>query len=427
MRFGVEEQLRSVGDLKVDELVRWRNERLGDARLLYENPAFSSLVKEYQDNPEDNNTRAELHSWLNNIQKNYHYSRVCLFHPDGEVIISVPDYSQNISSVVREHLPIVARTGQIEFIDFYRDDLDDQIYLTILIPVLDEGTIDGLVGIVGMQINPDEYLCPFISQWPTDSESAETLLVRKEGDSVLYLNKLRFREEIALSYRSFKPDRQAPVMAVLGDEGIVEGMDYQGVPVIAYIRNVPGSPWYLIARVNVEEVFAFLTARTTDLVIIVIILLIATGGGLFILRQKENERYYLKQMEIKEALFESEALFKGIFDNMPSGCVIYSVLNDGSHGSDYIVTDFNPSGLKIEGVLREEIVGRPITSIRPEIDKFGLVSVFQKVWQTGETIYYPPKKYPGGNNGRMYENLLFRLPSGQVVVIYNDVTERFEA
>ncbi|NLL09360.1 MAG: hypothetical protein GX268_00410 [Methanomicrobiales archaeon] len=144
-RFGVEEQLRSVGDLKVDELVRWRNERLGDARLLYENPAFSSLVKEYQDNPEDNNTRAELHSWLNNIQKNYHYSRVCLFHPDGEVIISVPDYSQNISSVVREHLPIVARTGQIEFIDFYRDDLDDQIYLTILIPVLDEGTIDGLL------------------------------------------------------------------------------------------------------------------------------------------------------------------------------------------------------------------------------------------------------------------------------------------
>ena len=427
-RLGVEEQLRSVGDLKVDELVRWRNERLGDARLLYENPAFSSLVKECQDNPEYNNTREELHSWLNNIQKNYHYSRVCLFHPDGRVIISVPDYSQNVSSVVREHLPIVARTGQIEFIDFYRDDQDDQIYLTLLVPVLDEGTTNGLVGIVGMQIDPDEYLCPFISQWPTDSESAETLLVRKEDDSVLYLNKLRFREEIALSYHvPLNQTTRPPVMAVLGREGIVEGIDYQGVPVIAYIRNVPGSPWYLIARVSVEEVYAFLTARTTDLVIIVIILLISTGGGLFILRQKENERYYLKQMEIKEALFESEALFKGIFNTMPSGSVIYSVLNDGSQGSDYIVTDFNPAGLKIEGISREKIVGRPITSIRPEIDKFGLVSVFQKVWQTGETIYFPPKKYQGGIDGRVYENFLFRLPNSQIVVIYNDVTERFEA
>ncbi|MDD3573952.1 MAG: PocR ligand-binding domain-containing protein [Methanospirillum sp.] len=424
---GVEGQLRSVGDLKVQELVRWRNERMGDARLLYVNSAFSSLVREYRDNPDDRNVRSELHVWLYNIQKNYHYSRVCLLHPDGTVIISVPDTSQKLSSVVKKTLPLVTKTGQIEFIDFYRDDQDDEIYLTILVPILDNGDFNDPVGIVSLQIISDEYLCPFISQWPTESESAETLLVRKEGDSVMYLNKLRFRENIALSYSlPLNQTTRPPVMAVLGNEGIVKGTDYRGVPVIAYIRSVPGSPWYLVARIDSAEVFEFLTARTTDLIIIVIILLIATGGGLFILHQKESERYYQEQMVIKEALLKSEALFKGIFNTMTSGGVIYSVQNDGSKGSDYIVTDFNPAGLNIEGISRDEIVGRPITTIRPEIDDFGLILAFQKVWKTGETIYYPPKKYPGGKNDKLYENYLFRLPNGQIVVIYNDVTEKIK-
>ena len=44
-RTQVEQQLSTIADLKVGELVQWRKERLSDANQLYKNPAFSSLVQ----------------------------------------------------------------------------------------------------------------------------------------------------------------------------------------------------------------------------------------------------------------------------------------------------------------------------------------------------------------------------------------------
>lgn len=140
-------------------------------------------------------------------------------------------------------------------------------------------------------------------------------------------------------------------------------------------------------------------------------------------------RYYFQrsaseQQKAKEILKTSESLFRGIFNTMPSGAVIYSVRNDGSRGSDYIVTDINPAALSIEGISRETIIGNPITATRPEVDDFGIIPVFQKVWTTGETIYFPTKLYPDNARVQWFENYIFRLPDNQIVAIYNDVTEK---
>jgi signal transduction histidine kinase len=46
------------------------------------------------------------------------------------------------------------------------------------------------------------------------------------------------------------------VNAALGQEGIVEGLDYRGVPVIASVRAVPGTPWGLVAKMDTAEALA---------------------------------------------------------------------------------------------------------------------------------------------------------------------------
>ena len=46
------------------------------------------------------------------------------------------------------------------------------------------------------------------------------------------------------------------VRAALGQEGVAEGIDYRGKPVIADVRAVPDSPWFLVARTDIEEVYA---------------------------------------------------------------------------------------------------------------------------------------------------------------------------
>jgi len=43
---------------------------------------------------------------------------------------------------------------------------------------------------------------PLIQSWPTPSKSSETLLIRKEGDSVIFLNELRHRYNTSLNLQA---------------------------------------------------------------------------------------------------------------------------------------------------------------------------------------------------------------------------------
>ena len=129
----------------------------------------------------------------------------------------------------------------------------------------------------------------------------------------------------------------------------------------------------------------------------------------------------------RERLSKSEELFRGLFDTIPSGCAIYRVINDGSRGSDYIITDFNQTALRLEGKGKEEVVGRSLYDLRPNIDQYGLIDVFQRVWITGESAYYPARVYSDERFENWYENYIFKVPTGEIVAIYNDVTDKMKS
>ena len=96
-RTEVENQLSAIADLKVDELVHWRKERLGDAALIYQNDNFSIRVKNYFQKPEDEETAKKLLTWLLHIREGYQYDRVFLLDADGRERMSVPEARRPIS------------------------------------------------------------------------------------------------------------------------------------------------------------------------------------------------------------------------------------------------------------------------------------------------------------------------------------------
>src|SRR5664280_824481 len=134
-----------------------------------------------------------------------------------------------------------------------------------------------------------------------------------------------------------------------------------------------------------------------------------------------------ERKQAETALRESEGFLRGLFDNMPSGAAIYEVRGDGSRGSDYIIKDFNAASLRIEGKTMKEVVGKSLFDLRPAIDEYGLIPALQRVWQTGEPALFPTTLYSDEHYTNWYENHVFRLPSGEVVAVYDDVTERKQA
>ncbi|MFN7942977.1 MAG: PAS domain S-box protein [Thermoanaerobaculia bacterium] len=277
-RAEVERQLAAVAQLKTSELELWRAERLGDASVFLGNAPFAALVGRLLGDPPEPEARAQLRDWLTRVQTHYGYDRICLIDARGAERLAVPESRSPESPLVVRRLPETLRSAEVIFQDFYRDERDDRVYLSLLAPVRDDA--GRALGVVALRIDPETYLYPFVARWPTPARTAETLLVRRDGNDALFLSALRFRQHAALALRVPLANRDVvAVKAALGEEGIVEGLDYRGVPVIAALQAVPGSPWSLVARTDAAEVNAPLRQRLREMIVLVCGMLAAAAAG----------------------------------------------------------------------------------------------------------------------------------------------------
>jgi PAS domain S-box-containing protein len=126
-----------------------------------------------------------------------------------------------------------------------------------------------------------------------------------------------------------------------------------------------------------------------------------------------------------EAIGESEERFRGLFDHMASGVAVFQAI-DG--GKDFIFQDFNAAAERIDGVAKKDLVGRRVTEMFPGVKDLGLMDVFQRVWTTGVPEYLPASRYRDEQHPASWrENWVYRLPTGEIVAVYNDVSDRKKA
>ncbi len=123
----------------------------------------------------------------------------------------------------------------------------------------------------------------------------------------------------------------------------------------------------------------------------------------------------------EDELNEYQAKFKALFDNVSSGVAIYEARNDGE---DFVFVDFNPAAEEIEQIKKEQLVGKSVTEVFPGVKEFGLFDVFQRVYKTGTPEHHPISVYKDERIAGWRENYVYRLPSRQVVAIYDDVSAR---
>jgi len=354
-RSEVERQLSVIGDLKIAGLVQWRKERLGDAQVFYRNDVFSRLVRRCLETPEDPEVNRGLRSWLSNYQAYYQYDRILLLDTRYAKRLVVPDKPERANSFVSPSSSRILRSGKIAFEDFYRNEHDQKIYLKIIVPIFEGNGSSRMIAVLAFRIDPNTYLYPYINSWPTASETAETLLVRRDGNGVVFLNELRFQKNTALKLRFPLERLELPVVkAVLGRKGIVEGRDYRDEPVIAVVRAVPDSPWYISARMDISEMNAPLRERLKLLISLVAALLIGAGASVGLVWRQQRLRYYHEREEAAEALQASEEIYRRLVETANEA--IY-VAQDG------MLKFVNRTTVEITGYSNQELTSMPFSKI----------------------------------------------------------------
>ncbi|HXK58880.1 MAG TPA: histidine kinase [Acidobacteriota bacterium] len=300
------EDLNAIADLKVIQISEWRRSRLSEARIIADAMArVPSMDRLIAGDREGGRPAAEL---LAHFRNHMPARTFAILTPTGQVVWSLPEEAYKIGENDRLAIEHSLRKNDVFFSDFFHE-ASGAVEMSIFVPLFATAGTHGASGVLMIRLDPDQYLNPLLQAWPTPSQSAETLLVRRQGNSVVFLNEQRHQvgsnQPRLIDTRSEEYRDLPAIRAVLGQEITMEGRDYRRVPVLAATRSVPGSPWALVAKVDQSEGYVVVKqmAKVTGIQVILLILTIFLAVTL-LLAQKASE---IKSRE-RQARFEYQEL-----------------------------------------------------------------------------------------------------------------------
>jgi PAS domain S-box-containing protein len=129
----------------------------------------------------------------------------------------------------------------------------------------------------------------------------------------------------------------------------------------------------------------------------------------------------LQKNRLISGLMNSEERFRELFGNMSTGVAIYE-LQEG--GERFIFRHINPAGLRIGNHKAEEVIGHEIREVFPGVEELGLLEVLRRVWRSGQAERYPLSFYQDERISLWVENYIFKLPNGELVAMYEDLTQQ---
>ncbi len=191
---------------------------------------------------------------------------------------------------------------------------------------------------------------------------------------------------------------------------ILQPVKYEEIPVVTPAGRRSYQSGWLLPLVKEDRTFDGMICTVEDVTERVVAL-----QKLKILNEELEQRVE----ERTRKLSESESKYRELFNNMRSGVAVYEAKEEGN---DFIFTDFNIAAGKTERIKREEIIGKNVLEVFPGVREFGLFDVFQRVWKTGNPEHHPISKYEDKRIVGWRDNYVYKLPTGEIVAVYDDVT-----
>lgn len=306
VRQRVAEELSAIVRLKAEEIERWRaNQRIEGAGLAQRPMLIGRFVATVEDPQEDHTLW--LKEILTPLLEQEPYEDIMLTDSEGMVRWSVTGSASPVSPEGLKYIAQAIRERQVVLSDFYSKGPGAGLGMMVVAPLYRDNLPDSeAVGAAVLHLDVERSLYAMLQAWPAPSDSAEFVLVRREGDHAQLLSPLRHGSEAPGDVRI--PLSDLSIIApqnILKGGGFFEGRDYRDAKVVAVGHPVRNSPWFLQAQMEQAEAYAESGEHAmlfTALLVAVAALFFA--GTMLLLREKQREVI----VQLNEALEERQRL-----------------------------------------------------------------------------------------------------------------------
>ena len=130
-----------------------------------------------------------------------------------------------------------------------------------------------------------------------------------------------------------------------------------------------------------------------------------------------------EEVRTNERLKASERRYRKLVQNINDAVIVC----EAGEGEEFVIKEFNEAAEEIERVDRKDVLGESFAQSFPRAEESGLLEVLRRVRETGQSESYSLAVEDEGRLDFYVNNYVYRLPAGEVVVVYEDVTEEKRA
>jgi PAS domain S-box-containing protein len=352
------QELSAISDLKIRQITQWRFERLADGKFLGDDIMLEQRIFEYLMHPKNTWALKTTQRMLKSLTENFDYKSAVLLDQNGIARLAFPVPDTATGNNLRSLLPEIKRERKVLMTDLYQNNSARNATLDLIVPLLGQVLNDTLVkGFLVLRVDPGKVLYPLLKSWPVPSKSAESLIIRKEGDEIVYLNEVRHIKDTGLLLRKPISQESLPaVMATKGVKGTTDGIDYRNVHVVASMKKIPGTQWYMVAKIDRDEVFSVLHSQTRLMITVLVLFTATIGLFLGFLLWNQRVRFYREKYESE---LNRLALFKH-FDYILKFANDIIFLLD----RELNIVEANDRATEVYMFTRNELIGMNLKSIQ---------------------------------------------------------------
>jgi diguanylate cyclase (GGDEF)-like protein/PAS domain S-box-containing protein len=128
-----------------------------------------------------------------------------------------------------------------------------------------------------------------------------------------------------------------------------------------------------------------------------------------------------ERVENRMSLEENETRYREMFEHMRNAVEVYEVVGEAE---TFIFKEYNSAAERLGHLSREKVLGKSIYEVFPDAMEDGFVELLRRVWKAGKSEYRRFCFYDEEGAESWRDVYVYKLPSGELVSIHEDITLR---
>jgi len=344
-------ELRTVAELKISEIVKSNYDELNDAKLISSDYTILKYLDKIISGRAFN--RSELKHIFSELKLEHGYENILFVDNKYQVRFDSNNQKFEIPELVLRVIKENEGNPEAFTTDIFYCPIHKGIHIEYISTIEFNNKPLGYLVFI---LSPDNLLFTLTQNYPGEKKTTETVIVKKEGDYVLPLSPLKFRENPELKIKIPLSKKNYPaVEALKGEKKFFDGVDYRNEKIISFISPIEGTNWFFVLKVDEAEIYKEINKQVFSLIIFMLLFFTASFFLIFWLYHYQQRNLYRKLYGEQKTITENESKFKTILYSIGDALIITDQFG--------MIKNINPVSENLTGWQESEAKGKTIEEV----------------------------------------------------------------